>query len=222
MHIGNRIKERRTALQLTQDELAQRCGWSTGKRSTRISLYESGHRKLKKKHIIELSIALGVSFNWLLFGKEEPSVHQEENVHSLNRKQDIQFIALKDIKLLKSRKKGVNMNINIDNDCFQSEMGGDSMISEQGKESLYDGDYLLIDPNLLPQIGDIVLFENHEGQFKIRKLIADGTEVMLKASNANFESYKFDESVLIYGVVTMVQRTVLSPRKSPIQIVRAS
>lgn len=57
MAIGEKIRERRKALRLSQTELAQRCGFVS---KTSISKIESGERPVPRDHIPALSAALGI------------------------------------------------------------------------------------------------------------------------------------------------------------------
>ena len=66
--LGNKVRNRRYELGLTQEELSQRTGLSTG----HISDIENGHRKeLQTKTIKRLAKGLGMSLEELLGGDEE-------------------------------------------------------------------------------------------------------------------------------------------------------
>ncbi|WP_107689156.1 helix-turn-helix domain-containing protein [Neisseria wadsworthii] len=68
-HIGDRIKKARLNLKLSQSELAKRANVSQGT----IGQLESGRNQSSGK-IVELATALNVTPEWLLYGKNPPSV----------------------------------------------------------------------------------------------------------------------------------------------------
>lgn len=73
--IGLRIRTLRQAKRLTQEELAQRAGYTS--RSS-INKIEKGIVDLPRSKIIELANALGVSPSYILFGNEEDGKTEEE------------------------------------------------------------------------------------------------------------------------------------------------
>lgn len=66
--LGNKVRNRRYELGLTQEELSQRTGLSTG----HISDIENGHRKqIQTKTIKRLAKGLGMTLEQVLGGDEE-------------------------------------------------------------------------------------------------------------------------------------------------------
>ncbi len=63
--IGDRIKQARKRLGLTQPQLAEKCGWAT---QSRVSNYERGDREPKSSDIKALAKALQVTPAWLWTG----------------------------------------------------------------------------------------------------------------------------------------------------------
>ncbi|ROV56601.1 helix-turn-helix domain-containing protein [Neisseria chenwenguii] len=79
-HIGDRIKEARLKLGLSQSALAKRADVSQGT----IGQLESGRNQSSGK-IVELATALNVSPEWLLYGKNPPSIFSKPtNVDNLD------------------------------------------------------------------------------------------------------------------------------------------
>ena len=77
-HIGDRIRIARLNLELSQSALAKRANVSQGT----IGQLESGRNQSSAK-IVELASALNVSPEWLLYGKNPPSVFQKpENIET--------------------------------------------------------------------------------------------------------------------------------------------
>lgn len=74
LSFGERVKERRTELNLSQSALAKRARISQGA----IAQIELGYSRGSGK-IIELALALGVSPEWLLYGKDSPKEFEKSN-----------------------------------------------------------------------------------------------------------------------------------------------
>lgn len=90
MTVGERIKMLRISLNMSQDELARRCGLQT---SSAISYYESGKRKVPYHIVAKVSDIFGVTPNYLM-GFSEKSVDMiklssigftEENLSKLDK-----------------------------------------------------------------------------------------------------------------------------------------
>lgn len=76
--IGLRIKTLREGMNISQRELAERCGWDS---QSRVGNYELGTRKVNADDAISLSKALGVAPSELMFGEgKNASSHQENSV----------------------------------------------------------------------------------------------------------------------------------------------
>lgn len=65
--IGERIKERRTELGWTQDQLCQKAGIS----KSFLSELENGKRSVSADNLLDLARALGVSLDYLMTGREK-------------------------------------------------------------------------------------------------------------------------------------------------------
>ncbi|MBP0975686.1 MAG: helix-turn-helix transcriptional regulator, partial [Oscillospiraceae bacterium] len=69
--IGDKILERRTALNMSQDELAQKVGY---KDRSSIAKIESGERDIRQKKLIEFAKALGTTPQWLMGYEEKTNI----------------------------------------------------------------------------------------------------------------------------------------------------
>lgn len=65
---GNRLRDARKKANLTQRGLAEECGWS-GESQNRVSNYENGERWPLMDDIIKMAGQVGVSAQFLIFGK---------------------------------------------------------------------------------------------------------------------------------------------------------
>ncbi len=70
MTMYDRIKQRRIALKMSQDELARKVGYQS---RSAISKVENGDRDISQSMIAKYAEALGVSPSYLLYGEETPA-----------------------------------------------------------------------------------------------------------------------------------------------------
>ena len=75
MGYGARIKHRREAMGLSQQELASRCGWTS---RNRISQYELEQREPKGGDFEKLARVLGTTASWLRFGSVEQKATSDD------------------------------------------------------------------------------------------------------------------------------------------------
>ena len=67
--MGERIYRRRKSLKLTQEELAEKLGVST----QMISNLELGKKAVRPENLAKLSVALNISSDYVLFGRDKRS-----------------------------------------------------------------------------------------------------------------------------------------------------
>lgn len=67
--MGERIYRRRKSLKLTQEELAEKLGVST----QMISNLELGKKAIRPENLAKLSVALNISSDYVLFGRDKRS-----------------------------------------------------------------------------------------------------------------------------------------------------
>ncbi len=80
--MGERIYRRRKSLKLTQEELAEKLGVST----QMISNLELGKKAVRPENLAKLSVALNISSDYVLFGKDKniPAEDLYEKILALN------------------------------------------------------------------------------------------------------------------------------------------
>lgn len=78
LQVARRVRSRRQALKLTQDELAQELGVT----HQHISRIESGNAVPSLELLLRLSHRLGVSADYLLTGKETPTLGVAGSIRS--------------------------------------------------------------------------------------------------------------------------------------------
>src|SRR5262249_47622894 len=90
--------------------------------------------------------------------------------------------------------------------AFYIEVTGDSMVSMVDISlSICPGDIATVDCDLTPVIGDIVLVKIKQS-VKMRQLIEDGNEQILKAFNPQYPIIPFTNHTKILGVVVEIRR----------------
>lgn len=91
---------------------------------------------------------------------------------------------------------------------FCSEMTGDAMVSLMNIESsICPGDIILIDKNAKPSFGDIVLIKVKDS-IKVRQLLRDGDEQILKAFNPTYPIISFTNRIKILGIIIEIRRKI--------------
>ena len=84
-------------------------------------------------------------------------------------------------------------------DAYCLVMQGDAMISDNSAErSLYPGDFIVIDPKITPEPGAIVLVKIGD-DIKVRKVVYDGNQTLLKAHNPHYPFISLNSHVRILG-----------------------
>lgn len=104
--IGNRIKQLRNKLELTQESLAEACGLDT----STIQKIEAGDRGMKISTLISICKQIGVSADYILFGKisvpTEPTFKWTRDF--INKIDQDAIISIKDF--INAVSKDININ----------------------------------------------------------------------------------------------------------------
>lgn len=89
---------------------------------------------------------------------------------------------------------------------FAIRVAGDAMASSD-KNSLHDGDVVIIDP-LGTVVNNSLVAACIKNEFKIRKYLTDGCDAFLQSNNEKLPIIKLSKSVTMYGVVVQVSRKI--------------
>jgi len=162
-----------------------------------------------------LELAAGKSKGWL------DTIHdpEDEQRSSISIK-NTPFVEFDKILEWYDDKKIIPKNLNIppgapteknpSENIFQIAMCGDSMMSPFDiGYSICPGDTVIIDRNIEPILGDIVLVKIKKS-VKIRRLIKDGDESILKALNQQYPVIPLSDQIKIMGVVIEIRRKLTS------------
>ncbi len=94
----------------------------------------------------------------------------------------------------------------IGENIFSITMVGDSMRSTADiSSSICDGDTVIIDPDLKPSYGDVLLVKIKQSA-KIRQWTKDGDEPILRALNPQYPIIPFSGATKVLGVVVEIRR----------------
>lgn len=159
LRVGERIRERREALEMTQDELAQLTGY---KSRSSINKIEKGGNDLPQSKIVAFAKALKTTPSFLM-GWEDEAPSREPTVAELAEKYDnIKPVALRSFPMLgaiacgqpifadEDREHYVMADMDIDADfCLRAK--GDSMINAR----IFDGDIVFIRKTPIVDNGEI-------------------------------------------------------------------
>lgn len=159
LRVGERIRERREALEMTQDELAQLTGY---KSRSSINKIEKGGNDLPQSKIVAFAKALKTTPSFLM-GWEDEAPSREPTVAELVEKYDnIKPVTLRSFPMLgaiacgqpifadEDREHYVMADMDIDADfCLRAK--GDSMINAR----IFDGDIVFIRKTPIVDNGEI-------------------------------------------------------------------
>lgn len=204
--LKDRILERRTALGLSQAQLAEKAGVS----QVTIQHLESGRNSTSKK-LLEIARALGVTAEWLASG--QGSQREPSNVRALGEQPEsfkypvISWVAAGAwAEAVEPFPPGFSdryemSDYNSKGAAFWLEVKGDSMTSPVGT-SIPEGMLILVDTEAEAIPGKLVvakLADSNEATFK--KLVEDGGRRFLKPLNPAYPMEMCMEGCRIVGVV---------------------
>ena len=204
----NRVSIARTALGLTQDELAQKVGVVR----RQIAAYEGGEAKPRINALQNLAAALGTTTSWLTSGVGDgpdvsnvkktitvPEIPVLSHVHSFSFEAE-DFISSSSIIDFIPAPPGAHEK------CFALEISGDSMSTDSG-DSFPHGTIVTFDPDKEPKSGDYVIcWLNDTGENTFKQLILDQGQPYLRALNNRYYPVIRPTPLLIMGVAIHSQR----------------
>ncbi|MGR9087303.1 MAG: LexA family protein [Gammaproteobacteria bacterium] len=83
---------------------------------------------------------------------------------------------------------------------------GDSMTNPHGAPSIPEGYIVIVEPDIVPVNGSIVVARlEHTNEAILKKLVYDGPKRYLKALNPAYQAIEIDDKCIICGVVKKVQ-----------------
>ena len=223
MNVNERIKSRRMACGLTQDQVANRVGVTR----VAVSHWERGGADPDGRYLNELAAALGVSVDWLLTGKEEGSMGVSEppfpgyrNVEPAEIPQGTRVPILSYVQAGQWREmceqatafdgslEYVAAGVSVGSCAFGLWVRGNSM-----EPDFKEGDLLIVDPDEAPKAGDFVIAKNGSEEATFKKYRSRGEyddgrpRFELVPLNDDHETLSTDQThIAIIGVVVEHRR----------------
>lgn len=161
--LANRIKSRREALSLTQDDVAKKVGMT----QQSYQAIESGQTK-KPRFLYEISVALQCDMAWLLGGKNVINVEPItlKNNHNVPIISYVQAgLWTESCTMLDSTGyEYLQTDLELSANSFALKIKGQSMESE-----FIEGDMIIIDPSITPLPGEFVVAVNGEEEATFKK-----------------------------------------------------
>lgn len=223
MNVNERIKSRRIACGLTQDQVASRVGVTR----VAVSHWERGGADPNGRYLNELAAALGVSVDWLLTGKEEGTMGASEppfpgyrNVEPAEIPQGTRVPILSYVQAGQWREmceqatafdgslEYVAAGVSVGSCAFGLWVRGNSM-----EPDFKEGDLLIVDPDEAPKAGDFVIAKNGSEEATFKKYRSRGEyddgrpRFELVPLNDDHETLSTDQThIAIIGVVVEHRR----------------
>lgn len=223
MNVNERIKSRRMACGLTQDQVANRVGVTR----VAVSHWERGGADPNGRYLNELAAALGVSVDWLLTGKEEGTMGVSEppfpgyrNVEPAEIPQGTRVPILSYVQAGQWREmceqatafdgslEYVAAGVSVGSCAFGLWVRGNSM-----EPDFKEGDLLIVDPDEAPKAGDFVIAKNGSEEATFKKYRSRGEyddgrpRFELVPLNDDHETLSTDQThISIIGVVVEHRR----------------
>ena len=199
--IGGKILERRTALNMSQDELAQKVGY---KDRSSIAKIESGERDIRQKKLIEFAKALDTTPQWLMGYEEKTNISAvyKKNIRMVPVFESVSagFGAYADDQILDY----CPFIINSEKEAAETiaiRVSGDSMSPQ-----IEDGDIIRVHKQESVDSGSIavVLLDGEEGL--VKKVVYGNDWIELHSINPYYPVRRFEgEEVLRLRVVGLVK-----------------
>lgn len=208
MSLAERVKQRRSLLELSQAALAELVGVA----QQSIFKIESGVTT-KPRNIIALANALECDPSWLLTGRGIQSELQIPKA-AMPLLKRVPIISNVQAGSWKSILNNIADEINIEwqftsakisDDAFAMKVTGNSMTNPYGSPSIPDGSIVIIEPCSCPDNGKIVVATlNDEPEATIKKLEIDGPRKFLVPLNPKYDPIPINGNCRIVGFVKQV------------------
>ncbi|ELY4847912.1 helix-turn-helix domain-containing protein [Cronobacter sakazakii] len=189
-----RVAIARTALGMTQDELASKVGVVR----RQIAAYEGGEAKPRINALQNLAAALGTTTEWLTQGKgngpDVSSVKRTVTVREIPVLTHVQarFESLDELLKTAAIKDFIPAPPEANEYCFAVEINGDSMSSGEGI-SFPPGTIVTFDSSLEAVSGDFVMCVlNDDSEAAFKQLILDQRQIYLKPLNPLYPMFQPD------------------------------
>jgi SOS-response transcriptional repressor LexA len=207
--LGQRIKERRKALELSQERL----GALAGLDQTVISKLERGDVQETAK-IAELAHALDCDALWLATGKGAPDIKNKNkprhDLHQAPLRGRVPLISLVaaghfgesvDNFAPGSADEWVDTTVPVKRHTYALRVSGDSMTNPAGSPSFPEGVIIIVEPEEEARNKSYVIVRQNGEETTFKQLVIDGGRTYLKPLNPRYPIMEIAPDAVICGVV---------------------
>ena len=163
--IGDRIRNRRKELKLTQKDLSTAL---KGVSHVAVSQWESNTTKPNAENILDLSTVLQCDISWLLRGEGKSNVVPASigatKVPLISYVQAGTWTGIEDLRETCGNYEYILTDLDVSDDAFALEIKGDSM-----EPDFIEGDVVIIDPTEHPHAGEFVAAVNGDYEATVKK-----------------------------------------------------
>ena len=195
---GERIREARLALGLTQKEFAASLGIVQGF----LSGIETGRKRPSDTLLIALSHTHGISPDWLKDGNGE--TFRSAATPPTGSQAPLLDVIPAEFPQASGEIRGYVSVPNLPEGCYAIVCYGDFMAP-----TIRDGDLVIFKAEAKKKSGDIILVNNRWGETILRRYRVKGKEVYLAADNPSYAPFRPDSDTRTIGTVVEVWRKVL-------------
>lgn len=207
--IGQRLRALRKLNKKTQEQVGDYCGVS----SVSVGYWENDVNDPKSESLQLLAKFFNVTTNYILYGddsKIEPIM--PSNIKRLPLLSSIQagsFTEHTQYKTTNETEDWIDTTYNVSSLAFALKVVGSSMLNPFGIPSIPEGAIIIVDPQVTPENGSIVVARlDGSEDATVKKLVIDGPEKYLMPLNPQYSSIKINGNCIIIGVVKGVQYTI--------------
>lgn len=202
--IGQRIKNLRKANKKTQLDVGKFCKVS----DVTVGFWERDINEPKGRALQLLAKLFNVDINYILYG-------------SLNNTSPVKSSTMQLVPLLSTVQAGnftehlantsgievwISTPFSISSESFALKVVGDSMLNPLGSPSIPEGAIIIVDTQLFPDNGKIVVARvDGTDEVTVKKLVIDGPNKYLMPLNPQYRSIPINGNCIIIGVVKGVQ-----------------
>ena len=208
MSSGQRIKEAREDLRISQPELAKRARVT----KSAVSQWENGSTKeLKADHLLAVAKALNVSPDWLATGRGPKQRTQDVDQGSEPKVSLIPLLTWAQVRdwhetAGASHTSGIMDRVAVVGTfgprTFALHVCGDSM-----EPAFFEGDTIIVDPDREPKGRDyVIVIGKPTSEPTFKQLLVEVDERYLKPANRRYHILPVTADMVIVGVVVMKMR----------------
>ncbi|MBK0032718.1 helix-turn-helix domain-containing protein [Erwinia sp. S43] len=215
--MNDRIRQRRTQLELTQLQLAKQLGVSR----VSVTKWENGSVKPAGENLHQLALALSCSPEWILYGTGD-QVKDDTRLKPVSP-------PLTSVPVISSVQAGAwtdsyaaarlsdvirwcSTTVKVSDDSFALDVRGESMTNPNGYPSIPEGSTVIVEPHygsfddLNGKI--VVAITDGSSEATVKKLVMDGPYKYLMPLNPLFKPIQCDDTCRILGKVVQVLQEV--------------